>query len=74
MTAYGFRRGAATRMARDIGQELTKAMLHHKQNSNTLYEHYSLNATQVDLTASALYGEHVHASHLTRIDAPALLR
>ena len=74
MTSYCFRRGTATMMTRVLGPELTKAMLHHKQYTTTLFEHYSNNAAEVNTTATVLYGEHDTIVRQTMHDNLALLR
>ncbi|OSC98547.1 hypothetical protein PYCCODRAFT_1471017 [Trametes coccinea BRFM310] len=73
-TAYCFRRGTASTMNRVLGSELTKNLLHHKQQSDVLHRHYASNAQQVDLTAMALYGEDEVLQGLSLQDAPALMR
>ncbi|KAI9056813.1 hypothetical protein FKP32DRAFT_1415199 [Trametes sanguinea] len=73
-TAYCFRRGTASTMNRVLGSEMTKNLLHHKQQSDVLHRHYASNAQQVDLTAMALYGEDDVLQGLSVQDAPALMR
>ena len=74
MSAYCFRRGTSTTMTRVLGSELSKAILQHKQNSETLQRSYAYNATQQDLTAAVLYDRPGQAIGRSKYDAPALHR
>ncbi|KAM5530096.1 hypothetical protein V8D89_016237 [Ganoderma adspersum] len=74
MSAYCFRRGAATAMTRVLGGELTKAILHHKQNSETLQRSYAYNSSQQDMTSAILYDTTDLALGRSKYDAPALWR
>lgn len=61
-------------MTRVLGGELTKAILHHKQHSETLQRSYAYNSTQQDLTSAILYDTVEQAVGRSKYDAPALYR
>ncbi|EIW61624.1 uncharacterized protein TRAVEDRAFT_18277 [Trametes versicolor FP-101664 SS1] len=54
---YLYRHATATTWTQILGADLTKAMMHHKQDMTTLFDHYANNAEQVDIVVAALYNE-----------------
>ncbi|KAJ7493381.1 hypothetical protein B0H11DRAFT_1911280 [Mycena galericulata] len=54
LTLYAFRRGAITKMLAIWGQQLTKVLVKHRQNSDAVAQNYSYRVAQVDMSGIAV--------------------
>ncbi|KAF7964944.1 hypothetical protein HWV62_1458 [Athelia sp. TMB] len=73
-TSYAFRRGTATKWMTTYGPGITKALMHHKRNTDALESHYDNSLAQRDIAQAVFAGRVEVSEEQTPIDAPALHR
>ncbi|KAI0085098.1 hypothetical protein BDY19DRAFT_1022541 [Irpex rosettiformis] len=73
-TPYCFRRGNATAAMEVVGPDITRVLLNHHANTDTLHLSYDQNARRLNMTAMQFEGRHESVRDLDEDDAPALFR